>query len=91
MHIRPPALENPLNTGPSIIAKNSKKVKDIRACYTLFSRYFALKTPRFMALIQKDLAQIQKLLTAQDQRLRLDLREALSRQAQDIKRDICDE
>lgn len=51
----------------------------------------ALSTPSFMALTSKDLTQIQELLTAQDRRLRLDLREALTQQAQDIKCDIRDE
>lgn len=48
-----------------------------------------------MALTQRDLQQIQNLLStqlsAQDLRIRLDLREALTQQAQDIKRDIRDE
>ena len=48
-----------------------------------------------MALTKNDLQQIQDLLTtqlsAQDQRIRLDLRDALSQQSQDIRRDIRDE
>ncbi len=44
-----------------------------------------------MALPQKDLSLIHDLLIAQDQRLRLDLRDAFAQQAQDIKRDIRDE
>ena len=48
-----------------------------------------------MALTKKDLFQIQELLTtqlsAQDSRLRLDLREAFAQQAIDIRRDIRDE
>ncbi len=48
-----------------------------------------------MALTRNDLQQIQDLLTtqlsAQDQRIRLDLRDALAQQSQDIKRDIRDE
>lgn len=48
-----------------------------------------------MALTKNDLQHIQDLLTtqfsAQDQRIRLDLRDALAQQSQDIKRDIRDE
>lgn len=48
-----------------------------------------------MALTKNDLQQIQNLLTtqlsAQDQRLHLNLRDALTQQSQDITRDIRDE